>query len=140
MKKIYFTLSILIIALIALSIFWKSSQNVDNGITIQFSETTKYFSFRQLQKIEHKPILTIEDREFSGFKLAVLLTDIPLDETKLAIFSSKDGMSVSIPKKEFTQSYLCIREKNDEKFYQLVVNNDQFSQRWIKYVNRITLK
>ncbi len=140
MKKVYTILAILIVALVLLSIYWQNTNSPKNGITLDFDGTTKFLSFNKLQKFEHSKVLTANDQEFNGFKLQEIISLTAKDEIKSIVFSSQDGMSVGIQAKDISNSYLCLIKKNDKKYYQLVVINDPFSQRWIKYINRITIQ
>lgn len=141
MKKVYLALSILILALIALSFYWQSTQANKAGITIDYNGETQFISLNKLNKMEHEKVVTTrDDKIFSGIKLAKILEKFPFEELKSLTFSSTDGMSVAIQKDEFVQTYLCEKQNGDNTYYQLVLINDAFGQRWLKYVNRITLK
>ena len=141
MKKISIALTILILALIALSFYRLGTQANKAGITIEYNTETQFISLNKLNKIEHEKVVTTrDDKVFSGIKLVKILEKFPLEELKSLTLSSIDGMSVAIQKDEFSQAYLCERQDGDNKFYQLVLINDAFGQRWLKYVNRVALK
>ena len=141
MKKTMIILGLLVVSLVALSIYWQSSNGSKESITIKLGDKTKIFSMKALEKIEHEKVITTrDDKIFSGFKLRKLLTDFESDEFKSIYLTSSDGMSIMIKKDELPKAYLCLREKADTKYYQLVLSDDAFGQRWIKYIKMIELR
>jgi len=141
MKKILMILTILIIILISLSLYWQKTNSSKDLITIKFGDKTKTFSMKELEKIVHEKVLTTrDDKIFSGFRLDKLFTGFQSDQFNSIYLTSSDGMSVMIKKDELSNAYLCLREKSDSKYYQLVITNDAFGQRWIKYIKLIELR
>lgn len=54
--------------------------------------------------------------------------------------SSKEGMKVSVAVKEFTKSGILLFNDKKESYYRLVIKDDVYKTRWIKYITKIEFK
>ncbi|MFO7896972.1 MAG: hypothetical protein R6U84_08570 [Candidatus Cloacimonadales bacterium] len=142
MKKIWLSLAILLLILISFSLYWRSTVDATGGIQVVSAENEEHFTLRKLAKFETAKIVLARESEedYQGFKLQKLLETMAVEDFRSVIISSTDGLSVSLKPTELSNAYLCLRQDNDQQYYQLVISTDAFMQRWLKYINRIEIR
>ena len=140
MKKILFFLSILIIILVVLSAIWRRSVNLPEALQIIKDDRIHALSWQKLQQLPTFDFQTKRGDSFNGYKLSDILSLFELDGEENITFHSIDGGSLKLNRSEFGILYLILMENEDAIRLRLIIPEDEFSQRWMKYVNRIVLE
>jgi hypothetical protein len=140
MKKILFFLSILIIILIVLSTIWRRTVNLPEALQIINDDRIHTLSWQKLQQLPTCDFQTERGDSFSGYKLSDILALFELDGEENITFHSIDGGSLRLKRSEFGTLYLVLMDTEKELRLRLIIPEDEFGQRWMKYVNRIVLE
>jgi hypothetical protein len=138
MKKILFFLAILIIILVVLSTIWRRTVNLPEALQIIKNDKIHALSWQKLQQLPVCDFQTKRGDSFNGYKLSDILALFELDSEENITFHSIDGGRLKLNRSEFGTLYLVLME-NDARL-RLIIPEDEFGQRWIKYVNRIVLE
>ena len=140
MKKILFFLSILIIILVVLSTIWRRSVNLPEALQIIKNDEIHTLSWQKLQQLPTFDFRTERGDSFNGYKLSDILALLKLDNKENITFHSIDGGSLKLNRTEFGTLYLVLMDTEKELRLRLIIPEDEFGQRWIKFVNRIVLE
>ena len=140
MKKILVILAFLLVALIALSLYWQSQSKLNDGLVIidinGNSSTFVVKSFRQTEVTSNK------GKVYNVWSLVDLLEGNKISFEKASSLSlhSNDGGKIALTKDEIAISYLTFIEEDGKGYYRLIIPSDPFPQRWLKYISKITLE
>ncbi len=140
MKKILFFLSILIIILVVLSSIWRRTVNLPEALQLIKNDTIYALSWQKLQQLPTYNFQTERGDSFSGYKLSDILSHYKLDVEKNITFHSIDGGRLKLKRSEFNTLYLVSMDTEKELQLRLIIPEDEFGQRWMKYINRIVLE
>ena len=140
MKKILFFLSILIIILVVLSTIWRRTVNLPEALQIIKDDEVHTLSWQKLQQLPTCDFQTKRGDSFSGYKLSDILSLFELDGEANITFHSIDGGRLKLNRSEFGTLYLVLMDTEKELRLRLIIPEDEFGQRWMKYVNRIVLE
>ena len=139
MRKIYIILFLLIIILAGLSIYLQRHTSIDNILTVQYKNASKTITFDALEKMKHETIHSLKGKNMPAIKLGDIIKLLAKDGIAKAVLKSKDGMSITLDKKDISNAYLMPQEKNNQRYYRLAIPSDEFGQRWLKYINVIVI-
>ena len=136
MKKIFLILIALIIVLVCLSIYQKSKNNKSESLLILINNKNIEVSYSKIKKLQQ---MDLEIKKYSGYSLKEVLTSIKIkiEDYKEFTFYSIDGGRISFD--EIENFYLVFIEDSNEEYLRLVIPQDDFSQRWLKHVNKIEI-
>lgn len=139
MKKILIILFVLIVILTALSLYWKANQTKSKDLILTSIEGDEILinpaNFRGVE------FSTKKGDKFTGWPLTGLIeaNNLTLDNAKSITLFSRDGGQITLENSEFTSAYIVSQSKDNEKFLRLIIPQDDFSQRWIKFINKIKI-
>ncbi len=134
-------LLILLIIVLAIMIWLNKKSTIeDNLIMVDIKGKIAKISYERLDAYKHYKISDNKDKEYSAVKIIDLLSDKYKGKISNIEIISQDGMKISLKEDEIKNSYLIKIEKNDKKYYRLAIPNDQYKQRWLKYVSKIVVK
>jgi len=141
LKKIIIILAILVILLVALSIIRQKQNENFAGIMIEHKDQIFKLSFDRFEKLNRENFVTLSGDEFQGIRIDKILEYFKIDSSSIPKikFISRDGLRATIKKAEIEETYLVLKEKNNEQYFRLIIPEDEFKQRWIKYVSKIEL-
>lgn len=139
MKKIVIALLILIAVLIALSLYWQSISPEVNGLEIANNGEIKIITGRTLGQLKQDSFTTARGDEYSGWKLSNILNLEKIEIPEQLTLFSRDGGSLKINAEETSAAYIVTVSKNEENYYRLIIPTDEFGQRWIKYITKISI-
>ncbi|MDP8202594.1 MAG: hypothetical protein P9M11_10715 [Candidatus Tenebribacter burtonii] len=141
-KKILLILVILILILLALSYYQKSKATDGEGIKITYKDQETFLTYSKINSSEKVSFTTGRGDKLNGFDLANILKslNIPTDIKTEYILHSKDGGRLNLIKEENERIYLVFQHDARGQFVRLVIPSDEFSQRWIKYLETIEIK
>ena len=142
MKKIFIILVILILILLALTIYQKSKVTDEDGIKITYKDQETFLSYSKIRLDKQISFTTERGDNYNGFNFDDILKSIkiPTDIETEYILHSKDGGSLNLIKEKNETFYLVFQEDASGQFIRLVVQTDEFSQRWIKYLVAIEIE
>ena len=140
MKKILFFLAILMIILVVLTSIWRRTVNIPEVLQIIKKDKVYTFSWQKLQQLSTCNFQTERGDSFSGYKLSDILSLFKLDLEENLTFHSIDGGRLKLNRSEFDTLYLVLMDTEKELQLRLIITEDEFGQRWMKYVNRIVLE
>ena len=139
MKKIIIALIILIAALISLSYYWQSISPETDGLEIELNGKIDNISGKALLQLKLDSFTTARGDEFSGWKLSNILNLAKIEIPKELTLFSKDGGSLKINDEEAKVAYIVTGSKNGENYFRLIIPTDEFGQRWLKYITKISI-
>ena len=140
MKKIYFILFVLIAILAGLSLHLHKNIGNDNTLTLKYKDKIMSVKFETIEKMKHTPITDLKGKTISAVKLSGIINLVTENTVSEASLKSKDGMILQLGGKDIPNAYLVLKEKKGEKYYRLAIPNDEFGQRWLKYIVTIIVK
>ena len=140
MKKILFFLLILIIILVVLSTIWRRIVNLPEALQIIKNDKIHALSWQKLQQLSSYDFQTKRGDSFSGYKLSDILSLLNLDIEENITFHSIDGGRLKLNRSEFDTLYLVLMDSEKKLRLRLIIPEDEFGQRWMKYINRIVLE
>ena len=140
MKKILFFLSILIIILVVLSTIWRRTVNIPEALQIIKNDNIYALSWHKLQELPTFDLRTERGDSFNGYKLSDILSLFELDSEEKITFHSIDGGRLKLNRSEFSTLYLVLMDTEKELQLRLIIPEDEFGQRWMKYISRIVLE
>ncbi len=140
MKKILFFLAILMIILVVLTSIWRRTINLPEALQIIKNDKIHTLSWQKLQQLPTFDFQTERGDSFSGYKLPDILALFKLDLEENITFHSIDGGRLKLNRSEFGTLYLVLMDTEKELRLRLIIPEDEFGQRWMKYVNRIVLE
>lgn len=137
MKKILLVLSLLIIILIIL--VNNSKRETSKHLQILTEDRQIEVSLEDLQKLQERRIVTKRERDYFGYSLKEILENYQLDikSFRQFIFRSSDGAKITFDKAENFQ--IALQNKKDDDYLRLIIPEDKFGQRWLKYLVSIEL-
>lgn len=140
MKKILIALLILIAVLVALSIYWQSISPDIDGLEIEANGTLKKLSGKALTQLKLEDFTTSRGDEFRGWKLSNILNLAKMETPEQLTLFSRDGGSLKLNAEESMAAYIVTGSKNNENYFRLIIPTDEFGQRWLKYITKISVK
>ena len=138
MKKLIPIIILLVISIIVLSIFWRRMVPQQEGLIIQSANEQKVISWQELGKLNWQKLETKNGKITSTISVEALLqqNSVISKDSKIR-FIAKDGGNIVFDKIE--DCYLA-KIKTDTGFYlRIVVPEDEFKQRWLKYIQKIEI-
>lgn len=140
MKKIILILVVLILIMLGLSWFMSRQQSPARGILTIVTASGKEhviseFPIQEAQLFEHK------DKGMKIVPVSYFIENQGIESGwKEMTFYSKDGAQLKVDSDELPSLNLSLIEDSQSPYLRLVIPEDDFPQRWLKYVNRIELK
>jgi hypothetical protein len=139
MKKILIILGTLVLILLVLAWINSRQQTPTEGI-LQITAPDGVQTLKTLPSKELQTIITSKGDLQAIAVSALLKKHIESDNWQNIIFYSSDGAEVRISRAELPLLYLAQITKNQDSYLRLIIPSDNFPQRWLKKINRITLK
>jgi hypothetical protein len=146
MKPILILLISLILILSVLELCSKQIKPSTGIIQIVDGKKTINIPSQKIEKLMIQKVKAKRGSMWKGVYLSKFLTDNGFDLKKYrnCTLVARDGMSITIPFAEITddQAFLTLAsdKKGGKKFLKLVMLEDPFEQRWIKYIDQIVLE
>jgi hypothetical protein len=141
MKKIIFTLLILVFITVILSwLLYKQQQPVDGILKITDAKGKEYvieeFPLNRSQQLDIG-----KGKKLAAVPLKVFLKTMLSDDTWSNIsFLSRDNARLIVDRNELENIYLAYITADEEPYVRLVIPSDDFHQRWLKYISQIQLQ
>ncbi len=139
MKKIIIALFILIALLIGLSIIWQNHRGDSTELTLIDAHGKSIELL--LSSYRQTSVVTAKGDTLAVWSIPELLEINGIifnNDQKITMFSS-DGASIALNHSEIESAYLMQINDVEKPFYRLIIPQDPFPQRWLKYINLITL-
>jgi len=140
MKKILLALLILIAALVAVSIYWQSISPEIDGLEIDIDSNIDNVSGKALSQLKLDSFTTSRGDNYSGWKLSNILNLVKVETPEELTLFSKDGGSLKLNAEETMAAYIVTDSKSGESYFRLIIPTDEFGQRWLKYIAKISVK
>jgi len=139
MKRIISILFSLIIVLILITYFNNKYWNNPDELIIKFGEISK--SISSLSDYETTSITTKKGDNYIALSVMTIVNSLDIKEEEITkiTFHSSDGGSMLVRGSELKKLYLIENKENNKKYYRLIIPNEDFSQRWLKYITKIVL-
>lgn len=139
MKRTLLILALLIIVFLSLLLIWKSDNGEINSLRIEFQG--KIFIVEDLTVFQPRKIETRRGDLYSGYSLAEILSVFHIDPAELTklTFASADGAILQLDITELDELFLVLEQNNKSLSIRLVIPDDEFAQRWLKYIRVIKL-
>jgi len=139
MKKILIALLILVAALIALSYYWQATSAEIDGLEIELMGKVSNITGREMAQLKLDSFKSARGDEFTGWKLSNILNLAKADIPEELTLFSKDGGSLKLNTAEAQAAYIVTGSKNGETYFRLIIPTDEFGQRWLKYITKISI-
>ena len=140
--KIIRIVLLVLIAIMGILIFVNknTSESSDKIITLKYKNKTVNISYNILNKMKNYNITDSKGKKYTGIKLQELLQTITKNRINKVVLLSKDGIKIDLEASEIPNSYLVQQIKNGERYYRLAIPSDEFKQRWLKYIVKISIE
>ena len=137
MKRVISILITLILLLLIAVYINTQNQKSTTGLIIKYGEIEN--NIADLSYYESTKITTKNGDDLIAFSLKKIVTEIGLNEKDYSkiVFYSSDGGTLAVNSNEINELYLMEKTKGKKKYLRLIIPNDNFSQRWLKYIVRI---
>jgi hypothetical protein len=148
MKPTLILLIGLVLILSTLELCSKQYKIIPRGGIVQITDgkKTQNLSYTTIQRQMNQDAKAKRGSEWHGVYLSKFLTDNGIDVMKYrnCTLVAKDKMRMTIPFDEITdnQAFLTFGtdKKNSKKYLKLVMLQDDFEQRWVKYIVQIVVE
>jgi len=140
MKKTLIILTILILFLLVLLTIWKKDKPAQAFFTIE--QDYQDLMVDDLQVFEQQEITTSQGEKYRAYSLTEIFSALKLNTTELREieFESIDGAVLKVNASELENLYLIKVDYNDSDYIRLIIPQDEFPQRWLKYIETIKLR
>jgi len=139
MKKVIAVLILLIVILLVVTYFYNKGSVVNEGVILSSNEGE--FKLNDMKNYGSEQISTYKGDNYLGIALREIVKfhNINIEPYEQIIFHSTDGGSMAVNIIELNDLYLVDLKNKSESYLRLIIPTDEFSQRWLKYINRIEL-
>ncbi len=140
MKKLIIILVILIIILIALSAIWKNDQNISESIKIIYDNKEYVLPIIDLEKYNKIDFTAGNENRYTGYSFYEILDSLQITSFSIIIFHSSDGGKLTLERSEFEKLYFIIQEGVKAQYIRLMIPDEKYKQRCMKYISTIELQ
>lgn len=137
-KHWYIGVFVLLAIILAILVFLRQRESAGQaGPVVVYN--TREISLGDLQLPSAVTVTSRDGKQYTGQPMAVILgaCDIPGEALSKLTFATKDGMSLSIGASEINSLYLSTDDTGD---WRLIIPGDEFKQRWVRQISKITLE
>lgn len=136
MRTVLTVLIILILVLLSITFIHNKGYEKDALVISYNNFETELQIFLELDSSE---ITTKRGDKFVVVSLLDVskLLNINISEYQKIVFQSSDGGSLAVNILEISDLYITETTQNGNQFYRLIIPQDDFSQRWLKMLNRV---
>ncbi|MCD6180946.1 MAG: hypothetical protein J7K89_01015 [Candidatus Cloacimonetes bacterium] len=138
-------ISIILLSLIAilLALVWYqhgTAPEQQYDFTIITPRRTSGLQFDAIANLPRNIVQTNRGDTLEVFSMDVVFSAASQDMASYTTFrfASEDGGSLSLLQSEMESAYLLLSEKDGKPYLRLILPDDEFPQRWIKYITSIT--
>jgi hypothetical protein len=145
MNKVILALVLLALILVGLELCSKKVPGQKDMLTIVAAEKVVTLPYADLQKKMTAAAMAKRGSQWEGIFMVDLLRMEKINPDKFpeCTLTARDGMKITIPSQEITQrqAFLTFTQGKKDKQPQLklVMLQDEFEQRWLKYIVKIQL-
>ena len=140
MKKLIVILVILTIILIALSAIWKNDQNISESINIIYEDKEYVLQINVLENYNEIEFTAGNKNRYTGYSDYEILDSLQITSFSIIIFHSNDGGKLTLERSKFEKLYFIILEGDKSQYIRLMIPDDKYKQRCMKYVSTIELQ
>lgn len=140
MKKIIIILVILTIILIALSAIWKNDQNISENIKIIYESKEYVLPIKDLENYNKIDFIAGNKNRYTGYSFYEILDSLQITSFSIIIFHSNDGGKLTLERSEFEKLYFIIQEGDKAQYIRLMIPDEKYKQRCMKYISTIELQ
>ncbi|MCD4796883.1 MAG: hypothetical protein K8R49_06940 [Candidatus Cloacimonetes bacterium] len=140
MKKLIVILVILTIILIALSAIWKNDQNISESIKIIYDNKEYVLPINDLENYNKIDFKAGNKNRYTGYSFYEILDSLQITSFSIIIFHSIDGGKLTLERSKFEKLYFIIQEGDKAQHIRLMIPEEKYKQRCMKYISTIELQ
>jgi len=110
-----------------------------NKIQIKINKTVKILTEEEFLK-QSKETFEMKGEKSAFLDFFTLSRLYKIKKCSFAELQSIEGMRVSISYKEFSKAGLVLVKDGKESYFRVVIKDDSFHNRWLKYIEKIEFK
>lgn len=140
MKKILIVLTVLIAVMLCLSWLINHQKTPTKGILTVIDTQGIEHVLSQFPQ-EHQEVIQSKGKSLEIVPLSHIFNSMTLNSNWQSLtFFSSDGAQLKVSKDEYNSLFLTQVKDGEGYYLRLVIPTDDFSQRWLKYINRIQMQ